>query len=85
MVQTLTGKTCLWKPEECWQVLDTGYSGGEGGTIRGQAVGAGGFAEGGPGALNVAGVMPGRVAGSISYVAVFGDGAVELRKDAGGT
>ncbi len=83
--QAVTGHNPMLNTEEFLQIFDTVYNGREVETIRVTAVAAGGFSEGSPGTLNVAGVMPGSVAGSISYVADFGDGAVELRKDAGGT
>ncbi len=83
--QDVTGHNPMLNTEEFLQIFDTVYNGREVETIRVTAVAAGGFSEGSPGTLNVAGVMPGGIAGSISYVADFGDGAVELRKDAGGT
>lgn len=82
--QGVTGHNPMLNTEEFLHIFDTVYSGREVEEIRVTAS-AGAFSEGSTGTVNVTGLMPGGVSGAISYVADFGDGTVELRKNAGGT
>ncbi len=81
----ITGHNPMLNTEEFFHIFDTVYGGREVEEIQVGASGAGGFTEGSLGTLTVSGVLPGGVAGAISFVADFGDGAVELRQGAGGT